>query len=207
MEGSYLNRYRQVVFGGIVLFLIMFVIQTAMYMSVIGDFSVPRKWLQEISVKCPIDNTQQVLVFHDAVYAEYGFVFYVLGAFIGLAYDAKYFKGTIRKVNSTGTWATLKRILLMIVPLFLVFVLPVFFIGQKRWTLGVLLTKYASPSFLAGFLLFGCSKVIYAKFGLVNLEDKELEAEGAMNLGKFEEQEEQRELRGKSASKLVVDGY
>lgn len=57
MEGIYLNRYRQVAFGGVVIFLIFFVFETIMYVSVLGDFEPPTKWLYQISVKCPIDNT------------------------------------------------------------------------------------------------------------------------------------------------------
>ena len=90
MEGMYLNRYRQVTFGGIVIFLVLFVIETISYVSVLGDFSPPRKWLLQISVNCPIDSTQDILIFHDAVYAEYGMTFFVLGSYLGLVADAKY---------------------------------------------------------------------------------------------------------------------
>ena len=42
--------------------------------------------------------------------------------------------------------------------------------------------------------------------GLINLEDKELQIESSMNLGKFEDQQDRRELSGKSSSRLVLDG-
>jgi hypothetical protein len=42
--------------------------------------------------------------------------------------------------------------------------------------------------------------------GIINLEDKDIQIESSMNLGKFEEQEDRRELSGKSSSRLVLDG-
>ena len=86
------------------IFLILFVIETIMYVSVLGDFSPPSKWLLQISVKCPIDSTQSILTFHDAIYAEYGMMFFVLGCYLGLVADAKYQKGTVRSVNDTTLW-------------------------------------------------------------------------------------------------------
>jgi len=82
----------------------------------------------------------------------------------------------------------------------------VFFVPNKWFTVYVLVVKYGFSSFVIGYLMFGYSKVIYSKFELVNLEDTNLETESAMNLGKFEEQEDQRELSGKSNSKLFVEG-
>ena len=72
--------------------------------------------------------------------------------------------------------------------------------------MATLLIRYGFPSFVTGFLLFGCSKYIYVMLGIINLEDKDLEIESSMNLGKFEEQEDRRELSGKSISRLVLDG-
>ena len=48
MDGSYHNRYRQVCFGGAVVFLVLFLFETIMYMSVLADFDVPRRWLYQI---------------------------------------------------------------------------------------------------------------------------------------------------------------
>jgi hypothetical protein len=206
MEGMYLNRYRQVTFGALVIFLVFFVIETISYVSVLGDFSPPSKWLLQISVKCPIDSTQNILIFHDAVYAEYGMTFFVLGCYLGLIVDAKYQKGTVRSVNNTTLMQTLKRVLLSSIPTLLMYAVPVFFIPQKWFTIYVLITKYGISSFVIGYLMFGYSKVIYSKFDLVNLEDTSLERESVMNLGKFEEEEDRREMSGKSNSKLFAEG-
>ena len=73
-------------------------------------------------------------------------------------------------------------------------------------TVAALLFRYGLPSFVTGFLLFGCSKYIYVMLGIINLEDKDLQIESSMNLGKFEEQEDRRELSGKTSSRLVLDG-
>ena len=93
-----------------------------------------------------------------------------------------------------------------VIPTFIIFVIPVFFVPQKWWTIYVLVMKYGVGCFSIGYLLFGYSKVIYSKFELVNLEDIRLHRESTMNLGKFEEEEERREMSGKSASKLIADG-
>jgi hypothetical protein len=73
-------------------------------------------------------------------------------------------------------------------------------------TVAALIFRYGLPSFVTGFLLFGCSKYIYVMLGIINLEDKDLQIESSMNLGKFEEQEDRRELSGKTSSRLVLDG-
>jgi hypothetical protein len=73
-------------------------------------------------------------------------------------------------------------------------------------TVAALLFRYGLPSFVTGFLLYGCSKYVYEMMGLINLEDKELYIESSMNLGKFEDQQDRRELSGKSSSRLVLDG-
>ena len=95
------------------------------------------------------------------MFAEYGFVFFVLGAYLGLALDAKNYKGTVRSVNDTGFMSTVKRLLFAVVPIFALYVLPVFFIPQRTWTIGILISKYGVPCFLTGVLLYGYSKAIY----------------------------------------------
>ncbi len=112
----------------------------------------------------------------------------------------------MRAVNDTTFWCTIKRLLLAAIPVFILYVVPVFYIKNNLGTVGTLTIRYGFPCFVTGFLLYGCSKYIYEMLGLVNLEDKDLLIESSMNLGKFEEQEDMRELSGKSSSKLVLDG-
>ena len=96
--------------------------------------------------------------------------------------------------------------LLASIPVFITFIGPVLFFDSDDGTVAALLVKYAFPSFVTGFLLYGCSKYVYVMLGLINLEDKDLQLESSMNLGKIEEQEDRRELSGKSSSRLVLDG-
>jgi hypothetical protein len=206
MEGMYQNRYRELILRGTVIFLALFLFETVWYISSLSTFKAPSKWLLQISVKCPIDSAQDLLTFHDAVYAEYGLVFYAFGAYLGIAYDAKKFKGTVRGVNDTTRWNTIKRLLLAAIPVFIFYIIPVIYFRSNLGTVATLLIRYGFPSFVTGFLLFGCSKYIYEMLGIINLEDKDLQIESSMNLGKFEEQEDKRELSGKSSSRLVIDG-
>ena len=84
-----------------------------------------------------------------------------MGAYLGLALDAKNYKGTVRSVNHTSLLSTVKRLLFAVVPVFVVYVLPVFFIPQKTWTIGILIAKYGVPCLLTGVMLYGYSKTIY----------------------------------------------
>jgi len=99
-------------------------------------------------------------------------MFFVLGCYLGLVADAKYNKGTVRSVNDTIFYKGLIRVLISIIPTFIIFVVPVFFIPQKWFTIYILVMKYGVGCFAIGYLLFGYSKVIYAKYDLVNTEDK-----------------------------------
>lgn len=95
------------------------------------------------------------LIFQDAVYTEYGMVFYLLGAYYGMAIDAKKYKGTVRSVNQTTIVKTSIRLLLSAIPIVLNFVLPVFLIASKNMVLPIFLFKYALPSFGIALFLFG----------------------------------------------------
>ena len=66
--------------------------------------------------------------------------------------------------------------------------------------------KFAIPSFAIGFLLYGHSKNIFVKLGLVNEEDTTVVKEKGLNIGRFEEQEDVREFTGKKNSKLYEEG-
>lgn len=84
---------------------------------------------------------------------------------------------------------TVKRLLFALVPVFVIYILPVFFIPQKTSTLLVMVAKYAAPCFWIGHVLFGYSKVVYQRFDLVNIEEIGLKNKSAMNLGEIEEEE------------------
>jgi len=92
---------------------------------------------------------------------------------------------------------------IVVVPLY---VCPVFLIKSSKFVLPIFFIKYALPTFLAGFLLFGYSKILYERFNLVNDEDTNVALEKAMNMGRFEEQEDVREFVGKKNSKLYEEG-
>ena len=91
-----------------------------------------------------------------------------------MAYDGKKFKGTVRAVNDTTLWRTIKRLLLAAIPVFIFFVVPTFYFKNNVGTVAALLFRYGLPSFVTGFLLYGCSKYVYEMMGLINLEDKDL---------------------------------
>lgn len=95
LDGLYINRYKQAVLGFSVLFLVMFMIVTIMYALAISNFKAPSTWINWISVKCPVSEQLTELIFQDAVYVEYGTIFYIFGCYLGLIADAKNFKGTI----------------------------------------------------------------------------------------------------------------
>lgn len=120
--------------------------------------------------------------------------------------DAKNYKGTVRSVNQTPITKTGIRLVLSAIPIGLIFLPPVLLIASRNMVLPILLVKYAAPSFLIGFLLYGYSKQIYQKFNLVNNEETSIVLEKGMNMGRFEEQEDVREFTGKKNSKLYEEG-
>lgn len=131
------------------------------YIAVLTEFSAPTKWIYQIQVKCPVSEQLNELIFADAVYAEFGMTFLVLGAYMGLIIDAKYYQGTVKSVNKTAVMQTLLRLLISIIPIVAVYVCPVYLIQSTRYVFLVLLFKYALPTFLIGVILFGYSKQIY----------------------------------------------
>ncbi|CDW89873.1 pap2 superfamily phosphatase [Stylonychia lemnae] len=168
MDGIFINRYRQVCVGSLVMVMMTFIVTTIAYMASVSSFQPEYQWLYQISVKCPVSKQLNELVFHDAVYVEIGFIFYTFGSYLGLVIDSKEYKGTHRTVNSTGVKQTLIRLaisILLIVPLY---ILPIFLIKSARFVLLVLLVKYGLPSFLIGFVLYGYSKLLYKRFNLIS---------------------------------------
>lgn len=133
-------------------------------------------------------------------------VFYLLGAYYGMVNDAKYFKGSVRTVNQTSIVKTILRLLLSAIPIVIVFVLPEILIASRSVVLPIFLSKYALPSYIIGFLLFGYSKRVYQRYNLVNIEDTNVILEKGLNMGRFEEQEDVREFTGKKNSKLYEEG-
>lgn len=56
----------------------------------------------------------------------------------------------------------------MIVP---IYVLPTFLIKSSKYVLLILIIKYAVPSFLTGFILYGYSKLFYSRFNMLSEEN------------------------------------
>lgn len=127
------------------------------------------------------------LVFQDAVFVEFGLMFYIFGCYVGLMFDAKHFKGTSQNVNDTPLKKTLARIVISSLVIIPIYICPVYFIRATRYPLIILLIKYALPSFIIGAVHFGYSKVIYNRFNLVLEEDETLNS--SMNLSEIEEEE------------------
>ena len=133
-------------------------------------------------------------------------VFYVMGAYYGMVVDAKKYRGTVKSVNKTSFVKTIIRLSLSAIPISLLFVLPVFLIASRNMVLPIFLIKYAIPSFVIAFFLYGYSKAIYQRFNLVMDEDTTVTLEKGMNMGRFEEQEDVREFTGKKNNKLYEEG-
>lgn len=89
MDGLYINRYKQPFLSFCVAFQVFFMIVIVMYANCIARFRPSTTWLYQISVKCPVSEQLSELIFHDAVFAEYGMIFYIFGCYMGLLQDAK----------------------------------------------------------------------------------------------------------------------
>ena len=101
------------------------------------------------------------LVFHDAVYAEIGLLFYIVGAYAGIIIDSREFKGCHRQYNATSTTKKVLRILMSILLIVPLYVCPVYLIQSSKFVVLVLFAKYGIPSFMTGIALYGFSKLIY----------------------------------------------
>jgi len=154
-------------------------------------------------VKCPIESTQSVLIFQDAVYAEFGFVFYIYGCYLGMVYDAKNFKGTPSNVNDTTFFKTILRVFFSCFPIFLIYIVPAYLLPKNGNVIGVLIA-FSLSTMAIGFVLNAYSREAYIRYELVRQE--QADSERLMNLGRIEEEEEIREIRGKPMSKLASEG-
>lgn len=161
LDGMYVNRYKQLVMGFLVAFLSLFFTVMMLYALSLSKFKAPNSWLYQISVKCPVTSQLSELIFHDAVFAEYGMIFFLAGAYLGIVIDAKNYKGSIEGVNNTNLRKTLTRIVLSALPAIPIYVCPLYLIAPRRYVFIIFTLKYALPSFLITFLLFGHSKMIY----------------------------------------------
>jgi hypothetical protein len=132
--------------------------------------------------------------------------FYVLGAYMGLIVDAKYYQGTVKSVNRTPFLQTLMRLLISLVFIVPVYVCPIYLIGATQYVFLVLLFKYALPTFGIAFLLFGFSKQVYQRFGVVNNDDMDIQLDIGKNIGRLEMEEDFKEMQGNQVSKLLVEG-
>ena len=133
-------------------------------------------------------------------------MFFLAGCYLGLVVDAKQFRGTIRGVNQTNIRKSLFRVVLSALAIVPIFVCPVYLISSSRFVFAVLMVKYAIPSFIIGFILFGHSKTIYERFNLINEEEISLELENSLNMGQIEDVEEEKEFSGKKRSQMYEDG-
>lgn len=177
MEGLYVNRYKQAFLGFSVIFLMFFMIITIMFTVALSRFNPPIRWLAQISRDCPVSESLTELMFHNAVFVEYGISFYIFGCYIGLICDARQYKGSIPQLNQTSLAKTAARIVLSIIPIIPIYVCPLFLINSSRFLFVIMVIKYILPTFMIGFLLYGHSKVIYQRFNLVNDEDFAVDAQ------------------------------
>ena len=121
-------------------------------------------------MKCPVSKQLTELVFHDAVYVEIGLMFYIYGAYLGIVIDSKDYKGCHRLMNQTSIKHILIRLTLSLFIILPLYVLPLFLIKSSRFVILILVIKYGVPSFLLGFVLYGYSKLVYKRFGLLSEE-------------------------------------
>ena len=210
MEGLYIDRYREIILGFTISFMAIFILISSQYLYALLTFkpsnALNKNWVAQILANCPVSDQLSELIFQDAVYTEFGMIFYILGCYYGMVIDAKEYKGTVRSVNQTTIIKTGIRLVLSAVPIGLIFLPPLLLIASRNMVLPILLIKYAVPSFVIGFILYGYSKPMYQKFNLVNNEETSIVLEKGMNMGRFEEQEDVREFTGKKNSKLYEEG-
>ncbi len=191
MEGLYIERYREIILGFSISFIGVFIFISCMYLNALLNFKPSnaqnKNWVAQILANCPVSDQLSELIFQDAVFTEFGFIFYIMGCYYGLVIDAKEYRGTVRSVNQTTITKTALRLSLSTIPIGLIFLLPVLLIASRSMVLPILLIKYSVPSFLIGFVLYGYSKQIFQKFNLVNNEETSIVLEKGMNMGRFEE--------------------
>lgn len=191
MEGLYVDRYREIIIGFTIYFIGVFIFISSQYLYALLTFKPSnaqnKNWVAQILANCPVSDQLSELIFQDAVFTEFGFIFYILGCYYGLVIDAKEYRGTVRSVNQTPITKTGLRLLLSAIPIGLIFLAPVLLIASRNMVLPILLIKYSIPSFLIGLLLYGYSKQIFQKFNLVNNEETSIVLEKGMNMGRFEE--------------------
>ena len=191
MEGLYVDRYREIIVGFSISFITVFIFVSIQYLYALLTFKPSnaqnKNWVAQILANCPVSDQLSELIFQDAVFTEFGFIFYIMGCYYGLVIDAKEYRGTVRSVNQTTITKTALRLSLSTIPIGLIFLLPVLLIASRSMVLPILLIKYSVPSFLIGFVLYGYSRQIFQKFNLVNNEETSIVLEKGMNMGRFEE--------------------
>eukprot|EP00347_Sterkiella_histriomuscorum_P008639 403344328 len=170
MDGMFNQRHRLVVMGASLIMLVLFTVITICYLAAASDFVPETLWLQYISMKCPVSKQLTELAFHDASYVEFGLFFYLYGAYLGIVIDSKEYKGSHKFQNQTELKKTLLRLFLSILIIVPLYVLPLFLIKSSKYVLLILVIKYAVPSFLMGFTLYGYSKLLYKRFNLIQDE-------------------------------------
>lgn len=103
MEGLYVERYREIIIGFSVSFIAVFIFISIQYLYALLTFKPSnaqnKNWVAQILANCPVSDQLSELIFQDAVFTEFGFIFYILGCYFGLVIDAKDYKGTVRSVN------------------------------------------------------------------------------------------------------------
>lgn len=98
-------------------------------------------------------------------------LFFFVGAYIGIIVDSREFKGCHRLYNTTSTTKKVLRILMSILLIVPLYVCPVYLIKSSKYVVLVMFAKYGVPSFLTALALFGFSKILYLKFGLLQPEN------------------------------------
>lgn len=129
MDGLYVNRYKQAAMTFSVLFLVLFSVVTFQYIHAYIYFTPSNAWIYQISVKCPVSDQLSELIFEDAVFAEYGLIFFLMGAYFGLLKDARDYRGTPVCINKTPFTQTIARIVLSAIVIIPFFIVPTYLVS------------------------------------------------------------------------------
>ena len=88
-----------------------------------------------------------------------------LGAYLGILCDTKFFGGTHREIHNTSIFKGVMRTLLTVI-IFSPF-LALSFIKVNDSFMWILFMVYIIPAFVAGFVFFAFSRLLFEKFKLV----------------------------------------
>lgn len=168
MNGEYAGKgYGSLLQKSLLLILGAVLISTVLYLTLPENLSTNHKdWLYNISLDCNI-LPHRKLQFAEVELATSAFLFSVYGAYLGLIIDAKYFQGSPKDIHQTLPQKSLLRFLLLwlfIAPFLYIITVYVARFEFLPTKLGIF---YLLPTFTLSLLLYGFSKLLYGKVGLL----------------------------------------